>query len=322
MVNFTVAIRAYNAGDRLPALLDHLKVQTHTESFVWEVLVIDNNSCDNTAALVQAYQASWGAICALRYVFEPQQGAAIARRRAMQEAQGEWVGFLDDDNLPAPNWVAAAYGFGQAHAKAGAFGGQIHGQYEQLPPQNFGRIACFLAIVERRQPFCYNSKANGRKTDRVLPPGAGLVIRKQAWLESIPLTQVIQGPTGASIASKGEDIEVLTYLRQAGWEIWNNPEMHIYHAIPAWRLERDYLLQLVRGVGLAKHSLRMLNYKRWQIPFVTIGYLMNDFYKAVAYFLKYRQHLKTDVVVACEMELLVSSFLSPLYNLKRKRTLS
>jgi glycosyltransferase involved in cell wall biosynthesis len=47
----------------------------------------------------------------LRYIFEAQQGLAFARRRAIQEAKGSIIGFLDDDNLPDDNWIAAAYEF-------------------------------------------------------------------------------------------------------------------------------------------------------------------------------------------------------------------
>jgi hypothetical protein len=43
------------------------------------------------------------------------------------------VGFLDDDNIPAPNWVAAAYAFAQEHPAAGAYGSRIHGDFEVTP---------------------------------------------------------------------------------------------------------------------------------------------------------------------------------------------
>lgn len=316
VIDFTVAIRVYNAGDRLPALLDRLQTQEQVTGVTWEVLVVDNNSSDDTASIVKTYQEQWRADCPLRYVFEPKQGAAIARRRAMLEARGTWVGFLDDDNLPDARWVATAYAFGQAHPQAGAMGGQIHGLFEVPPPPNFGKIACFIAVIERQPAFCYNAKDNGRKNHKVLPPGAGIVIRKQAWLDSVPQRSIIQGPTGGSIASKGEDIELLMYLRQAGWEIWNCPEMHIYHQIPQWRMERTYLIKLVRGVGLAKYSLRMLDCPWWQVPFMTIAYLMNDFRKAAMYFLRNRKTIKVDTVAACEMELLLTSLVSPFHQFK------
>ena len=126
-IAFTIAIPTYNGGNRLPKLLDCLRSQIRTEQFTWEIVVIDNNSQDNTAEVIRQYQTDWPTAYPLHYYFEPQQGLAFARQRAIDEAQGTWVGFLDDDNLPASDWVAEAYNFAQEHPQAGAFGGQIHG---------------------------------------------------------------------------------------------------------------------------------------------------------------------------------------------------
>lgn len=129
-IHFTVAIPTYNGESRLPEVLDRLRSQLHIEIFSWEIIVVDNNSTDRTAEVVQTYQASWQCPYPLRYYFEAQQGAAFARARAIKEAQGALIGFLDDDNLPAPNWVSAAYSFGQEHPSVGAYGSQIHGIFE------------------------------------------------------------------------------------------------------------------------------------------------------------------------------------------------
>lgn len=54
-VDFTVAIRTYNAEKRLPEVLDRLLVQIKTEGLGWEVLIVDHNSTDRTAADVAEY---------------------------------------------------------------------------------------------------------------------------------------------------------------------------------------------------------------------------------------------------------------------------
>ena len=79
------------------------------------------------------------------------------------------------------NWVSSAYKFAQKSPKAGAYGSQIHGEYEVEPPINFERIQAFLAITERgNEPLLYNPQS------RFLPPSAGLVVRREAWLETVP----------------------------------------------------------------------------------------------------------------------------------------
>ena len=115
MLNFSVAIRTYNGEKYLPLLLEKLRSQVNTENISWEIVIVDNNSTDNTTRIIQEYQLDWPESYPIHYFFEPQQGACYARQRAMKEAKGSLVGFLNDDNLPSPDWVASAYVFGQSH---------------------------------------------------------------------------------------------------------------------------------------------------------------------------------------------------------------
>lgn len=304
-LDFTVAIRVFNAADRLPALLDRLRSQQQTDAIRWEVLIVDNNSTDHTVEIVQQYQAEWPQICELRYVLESQQGAAIARKRAIQAARGTLIGFLDDDTLPAINWVAKAFEFGQAHPEAGAYGSQIVPDYEIEPPPSFDRIAHYLPIMLRQQSFCYDSHRKG------MPVGAGLVIRRQAWLDHVVGTQIIQGPVGRGFALKGEEIEALLKIKAANWQIWYNAEMSIVHKIPKWRLEAAYLLNFLKVIGLSQHRFRMLRYPVWQRPLVFPLLLLNDLQKIAFHSLKHGN--SDDLIAACELQFFVGRLLSPFY---------
>lgn len=235
-IDFTIAIPTYNGESRLPELLDRLRNQINTDHFTWEIIVVDNNSKDNTTKVVQNFQAFWQHPYQLKYSFEPQQGAAYARKRAVAEAKGKLIGFLDDDNYPQPNWVAKAYHFAQKYPQAGAIASQIHPNWEVEPPTNFKRIAPFLAITERGNlPLLYEP------SKKMLPPSAGLVVRKQAWLESMPEKPILTGRVSGNTLT-GEDTEMLSYIQKAGWEIWYNPEMEIHHQIPGWRVQKEYLI--------------------------------------------------------------------------------
>ncbi len=315
VVDLTVAIPTYNGERRLPEVLERLRISctdalqasTHTKNFSWEVIVVDNNSTDNTAKVVQAYQANWPKEYPLTYCFEPKQGAAFARKRAFEEARGTLIGFLDDDNIPAPDWVAAACTFAQEHPNAGAYGSQIHGVFEVTPPENFKRLAPFLAITQRgSKPLLYEPQK------KVLPPSAGLVVRKQAWLDSVPKELVLTGRTPNSMVTS-EDLEMLAHIQAKGWEIWYNPSMQIDHKIPRWRLEREYLIPFFRGIGLSRYVTRMLSVKSWQRPIATVAYMTNDLRKIAFHLLKHGDRVQSDLIAACEMELYVSSLVSPFY---------
>lgn len=310
MVDITVAIPTYNGEKRLGDVLDRLKRQVGTEYFSWEAIVVDNNSTDNTAKLVREYQAQWPAQIPLRYCFAGEQGAAFARQRAVEKANGKLIGFLDDDNLPEPNWVAAAYEFSQNHPEVGAFGSQIHGYfYENTAtdkvPDSIKRVACFLAIIERGdKPHRYDPR------HKILPPGAGVVVRKEAWEKHVP-PRLFLNHKGKDAGLASEDLEALLHIQNGGWDIWYNPAMVVRHKIPNVRLEKDYLIMLVRCVGLSRHRLRMMTLKSWQKPLAFPAYLANDLRRLVLHAIKYRPDKVQDTATACERELLTSSVMSP-----------
>ncbi len=313
-LDLTVAIPTYNGATRLPQVLDALRHQVQTENIAWEIIIIDNNSSDNTAQVIQEYQTHWQPNYPLRYYFEGQQGLAFARERAIQEAKGTFLAFLDDDNIPAIDWIAAAYEFGNNHPQAGAFSGQIHGEFEVEPPENFKKIAAFLAIREHGpKPFLFDP-------DQLrLPPGAGLVVRKRAWREAVPNTPKVVGNQGDALA-RGDDYAPLLYLHKTGWEIWYNPAMHINHQIPSWRLERDYLLSLARACGVATCQLRMINAKTKDKPGIWAKTIAGNLRRIIQHRLKYGDKLKNELIPAFEMEFYRGSLLSPFYWIKNAQT--
>ncbi|MCJ8281615.1 MAG: hormogonium polysaccharide biosynthesis glycosyltransferase HpsE, partial [Rivularia sp. ALOHA_DT_140] len=239
--------------------------------------------------------------------FELKQGLAYAREKAVSEAKGEFIGFLDDDNYPVSNWVAKAYEFARKYPKAGAIASQIHANWEIEPPENFQRIAPFLAIVERgNTPLFYDPKS------KLLPPGAGLVIRKQAWLESVPNQLILTGRIVGNMLT-GEDTEMLSHIQKSNWEIWYNPEMEIYHQIPRWRLQKEYLFPFFKGIGLSRYVTRMVDIKPYLKPAAIFAYMANDLRKILFHVLKHGRKVRTDLVTACELQLFVNSLISPFY---------
>lgn len=309
-LDFSIAIPTYNGESRLPKILERLRSQTNIGHLTWEIIIVDNNSKDNTAKVIQKYINNWAESYQLKYYFEPEQGAAFARLHAVKVAQGKLICFLDDDNLPDSNWIASAYSFAQTHPQAGAFSGQIHGDFEATPPPNFERIQAFLAIREHgEKPFVFDA-LNLR-----LPPGAAIVVRKQAWDESVPSRPLLSGKL-PGLMVQGDDYEPLLYIHKAGWEIWYNPAMHTYHQIPYWRLEKNYLLSLSRGCGLATCQLRMINTKNWQKPVIIVKTILGNLRRILQHLVKYKQQVYTDIIVACEMQFYLGSLLSVFYYLK------
>lgn len=306
-IDFTVAIPTYNGALRLPDVLQKLCTQVDTEDCQWEILVVDNNSSDHTAATVHQYQQDWTYPFLLHYCFEPIQGTAFARQRAIKESQGLLIGFIDDDNLPQENWVSAAIQFGQAHPHAGAYGGQIQPDPETPFPDELSSMAQFMAIVKRGN---YSSLYSQRQ--KVLPPGAGLVIRKEAWLKAVPSKLVLNYEgRGSDLAS--EDEEALIHIQNSAWEIWYNPAMQISHRIDAQRFQRSEILSLMRRVGLSRNRLRMLRLHSWQRPIAFLGYQIFDLLRLSLSYIQNPFGPSIPLTLECRRVLLMSCLMSPYF---------
>lgn len=310
-LDFSVAIPTYNGAGRLVAVLECLRWQLNTYPLSWEVIVVDNNSTDNTADVVQRYQHEWGKHIPLRYAFEARQGAAYARQKAIRIAASPLVGFLDDDTLPGMTWLMSAYQFAQEYPRAGVIASRIQGCFETDPPPNFERIAALLALTERgSQPLMYEPK------QKVIPPSAGMVVRRQAWIDHVPKELVLTGRTGNSMLT-GEDTESILHIQRAGWDVWYNPNMRLQHQIPSARLTRQYLQKLCRGIGLSRYRTRMLSVATWQRPSMLLLYMVNDIRKILLHCLCYRQDVIHDDVAACELTLYTASLMSPFFMAQR-----
>jgi len=303
-IDFSVAIPTYNGAQRIPLVLEQLRQQVTDGQISWEILVIDNNSQDNTAAVVGQIQEQWTLPVPLTYLHEPQQGIAYARQRAVTAAAGRYVGFLDDDTLPVADWVASACQFGDAHPQAGAWGSQVRAEFEVPPPEDLGMARGMLALRN------YADKPKLFVPEKLqLPPGAGLVIRRQAWLAVIPY-RLHRRQRG------GNDYEISLRLHRAGWQIWYNPAMAITHRIPASRMEKPYLESLAWLHGRCTCELRMLTASPPMRPWILIRSLLGGLKKLTGHLIRYRTRIRATTSAACEWSFFLGSATSPFFYLK------
>lgn len=88
---------AYNCGAFITETIKSVQAQTYTE---WEMIIVDDCSTDDTCAIVEAFMRDDARIRYLRN--EGNSGAAVSRNRALREAKGKWIAFLDTDDLWFP----------------------------------------------------------------------------------------------------------------------------------------------------------------------------------------------------------------------------
>jgi glycosyltransferase involved in cell wall biosynthesis len=90
----SVIIPSYNTGRYLPEALDSVFAQTYPH---YEIIVVDDGSSDDTAAILQPY------LSRIQVIYQTNQGVSAARNHALSKAQGEWLLFLDADDKLSPS---------------------------------------------------------------------------------------------------------------------------------------------------------------------------------------------------------------------------
>jgi glycosyltransferase involved in cell wall biosynthesis len=118
----SVVISTYNRGPQLSTALDVLLTQGGGVGY--EIIVVDNNSTDNTRNLVLSRMAGPGGGI-LRYVFEPKQGLPHARNAGILAARAPIIAFTDDDVYAANDWVAAIKRAFDEHPEVDCIGGPV-----------------------------------------------------------------------------------------------------------------------------------------------------------------------------------------------------
>lgn len=232
-----LVICTYNNAPLLDKTLLAIAGQKVRPEAEWKVLVVDNNSTDNTQDIVKQHQAA-GKIPHLTVVTETKQGLTQARLCGVQNTSAEWIAFVDDDCFLADDWVKQAIAFAAMHPGCGAFGGQVILDWEVRPAKYVLKYAYSFAQQKGKQLQ--------KKSCLV---GAGMVLNRTAlartgWTDK-PL---LQDRVGTQLISGG-DAEIALRIYGAGYDLWYTPTCRLQHFIPARRTTQKYLIDINYGLG-------------------------------------------------------------------------
>ncbi len=132
MCEISVVISTYNRSRDLALTL--AAVLDQDGEVPYEVVVVDNNSTDDTAVVVE--RARNGRV-PVRYVFESRQGVSNGRNAGIRAARAEILAFTDDDVCPARDWVASIARAFERHPGIGCIGGKVLPRWPEHVPAWF-----------------------------------------------------------------------------------------------------------------------------------------------------------------------------------------
>lgn len=241
-MEITVILCTYNRCQSLASSLESLAATQVSESVSWQVLVVDNNSRDQTRAVVEDYCRRYPE--RFRYLFEPEQGKSHALNAGIQATTGEILAFVDDDVTVESTWLQNLTAPLHNGEWAGV-GGRI------LPEQNFSPPH-WLPLQERYALaplalFDLGSEA-GPLTE---PPfGTNMAFQRKAFEKYGGFRTDLGPQPGSEIRS--EDSEFGHRLLAAGEQLRYEPSAIVYHSVPQNRIQKPYFLAWRFDKGRAK----------------------------------------------------------------------
>jgi len=233
--HISVCVCTFKRPGLLKRLLDALARQRSDGSFTWAVVVADNDRAQSARQVVEDFDAA-SSIRAV-YCVEPEQNIARARNKTLENAAGDYIAFIDDDEFPADDWLLNLLKTCQKHEAAGVLG-PVKAHYEEPPP----KWATKGGFFERP-----THETGFRIVAREARTGNVLFDRR--------ILEGVKEPFRPQFGTGGEDVDFFTRMMEKGRVfVWCN-EAPVFESVPPSRCNRGYLLRraLLRGRNSLKN---------------------------------------------------------------------
>ncbi len=239
----SVVVSTHNRHEDLRAALEPLLHQVGDVPY--EVLIVDNNSTDDTRAIVEG--AIESSPVPLKYLFEPRQGVSYGRNTGILHARAPIIAITDDDCRPAPDWVASIVRSFERYPDVDCIGGRVVPEWPDHVPSWFtGLQAGPLAICEHG--------------DHDLPVDAG---HAAPCLLTANLASRRSAFDKAGMFSteypRGQDREIQLRMWRAGCRGLYVPDIVVTVPIPPERLKKPYFRSWFRKYGKVHARLELLD---------------------------------------------------------------
>lgn len=240
-MDITVIICCYNSEELIRATLEHVSKQQLEDDLKVEVILVNNNSSDNTKSLARKVWEEQERDFTLKIVDEPRPGLSHARRAGVSESSSEILIFCDDDNWLAKDYCQLSYDFMKDNEQVGILGAQTIGVLEAAEPAWWQEKSVGYAVGRQNQ-------VSGDVTEKGYVWGAGMVIRKTILekLFAVGFESFLTGRNGEKLSS-GDDNEICKWAILLGYRLHYLENLKLEHFITKRRLTDDYVKSLYEG---------------------------------------------------------------------------
>lgn len=230
-MKITICVCTYRRHHLLKNLLSELKKQQNDKLYSIEIVVVDNDIIMSARPIIDAMNSDTN--IRIRYFHEPVKNISLARNRAVNNATGELIAFIDDDEIPSPNWLTSLFMCYMNNRCDGVLGPVIS-RFESPPPKWILKSK----LLERPNP---NTGVAISPAD--MRTGNALINRDIFIENKIPFNPKL-GKIG------GEDIEFFKKMVKKGHRFVWCREAEVYEIVPNERLTISYHLK--RGINRGK----------------------------------------------------------------------
>lgn len=260
-MDITVILCTYNRSETLWKALASVASQELPDSVTWEVLIVDNNSSDQTRDVVEQFCREHPN--RFRYLFEARSGKSHALNAGIKEARGNIVAFMDDDVIVAPRWLSSLT-VSLLDGRCAGAGGRIFPLWNSTAPK-------WLPLVDRLcfGPLVMFDLGSESGSLREPPIGTNMAFRKEMFDQYGAFRRDLGPRPGSEI--RGEDSEFGSRLLRAGEQLRYEPSAVVYHPVLPGRIRKEYFLDWWFDKARADiRAEKIIPETKWQIAGVPL----------------------------------------------------
>lgn len=248
----SIIICCFNSAKLLPDTLDSIFRLHIPEGIPSEIIIIDNNSTDNTYSTAEKILSEYSLSkknnkFEFRILKQPEQGLSHSRWMGIENARYEYLILCDDDNHLHKDYLTKCCRIMDSDPETAVLGGESIPVSSADFPEWFEMFSKSYAAGSQYD-FDGDVTSEGAGIW-----GAGMVLRSSAikGIISESFKSLLSDRRGDKLSSGG-DIEMCYALRLAGWKIRHESSLKLDHYIHPDKLKWNYLLKLSKGFGVQK----------------------------------------------------------------------